>query len=91
MLNQLERRDRWIVFISLLGYLAIGFVPYLVSGLIVPPGAVAVLLICWASGLALALSWVERRPLVAPGAVVVAILFWFAFVSVGSALFGWTA
>lgn len=86
-----ERRDRFIVIVSLVGYLLVGFFPYLVSGLIVPTGAVAVLMVCWFVGLLLTARLAAARPLLAPVGVVAAILFWFAFVTLGSSLFGWTA
>lgn len=82
---------RWIVPLALACYIAVGFFPYLVSGLVVPTGALVVLMACWAAGLALTTRFAADRPLVAPAAVIAAIAFWFAFVSVGSALFGWTA
>ncbi len=87
----IQRRDRFVVIVSFLAYLVIGFVPYLVSGLIVPTGAVAVLMVCWFVGLMLTARLAATRPLLAPVGVVAAILFWFAFVSLGSSLFGWTA
>lgn len=90
-MTSIERRDRFVVIVSLLAYLAIGFFPYLVSGLIVPIGAVAVLMVCWFAGLMLTSRLAASRPLLAPLGVVAAILFWFTFVTVGSSLFGWTA
>lgn len=84
-------RRRSILLVALLAYLAIGIFPYLVSGLLVPPWAVAVLMLCWAVGLFAAVVGARRRPLLAPAAVVLALLFWFAFVTAGSMLFGWTA
>lgn len=82
---------RWITRVALAAYVVIGFFPYLVSGLVVPTGAVVVLMACWAIGLAVTIRWARVRPMVAPAAVAVAIAFWFAFVSLGSAVFGWTA
>lgn len=86
-----RRRSRWVAWAALCGYVAVGFFPYLVSGLVVPPGAVVVLMVAWLLGLGLAV-WLSRvRPLLVPAVVVLALVFWFAFVSVGEALFGWTA
>ena len=90
-MTNIERRNRFIVIVSIVAYLVVGFVPYLVSGLIVPPGAVAVLMICWFVGLMLTARLAAARPLLAPVGVVAALLFWFAFVTLGSSLFGWTA
>ena len=90
-MTNIERRNRFIVIVSIVAYLVVGFVPYLVSGLIVPPGAVAVLMICWFVGLMLTARLAAARPVLAPVGVVAALLFWFAFVTLGSSLFGWTA
>ena len=85
------RRGRWILVVALVCYVLVGFFPYLVSGLVVPPSAVAVLMAFWATGLlAIALAG-RRRPWLAPAVVVLALVFWFAFVTLGSLLFGWTA
>ena len=83
--------SRWIAWVALACYLGLGFFPYLVSGLVVPPGAVVFLMLCWTIGLVVILRWSKDRPIVAPAAVAIAIAFWFAFVSLGSAVFGWTA
>ena len=83
--------SRWTVRLALICYLAIGFFPYLVSGLLVPPLAVLVLMAVWTAGLVATVRWSRHRPIVAPVSVVAAIAFWFAFVTLGSALFGWTA
>lgn len=85
------RGSRWMVRIAVVCYLAIGIFPYLASGLLVPPLALAALMACWAGGLVATLRWASRRPIVAPAAVAAAIGFWFTFVSVGSAVFHWTA
>lgn len=87
----IESRNRFIVIVSLLAYMVVGFFPYLVSGLIVPNEAVAVLMICWFVGLLLTARLAAAQPLLAPVGVVGAILFWFAFVTLGSSLFGWAA
>lgn len=87
-------RDRigpLVALLAVASYLVLGFFPYLVSGLVVPPAAVAVLLCCWALGLLATARLARRRPLLTPLAVVAALVFWLAFVSLGSALFGWTA
>lgn len=83
--------SRWMVRLGVLGYLVIGVFPYLVSGLLVPPAGLFVLLMCWVLGLVTMVLLARERPIVAPAAVVGAIVFWFLYVTVGSALFGWTA
>lgn len=64
---------------------------YLASGLIVPLPGLVVLWVIWLAGIAL-LIWVWRNwrlytPLVAAAAAI----FWWAYVTVGESLFGWTA
>lgn len=83
--------SRWLVGLAVVGYLAVGVFPYSVSGLLVPPAGLIVLLACWAIGLVAMVLLARHRPIVAPAAVVGAIVFWFAYVTIGSALFGWTA
>lgn len=80
-----------MLLISLIAYFVIGFIPYGVSGLIVPTGAVAVLMVCWLVGLVITYRIAAARPLLAPVGVLGAIVFWFAFVTIGSSIFGWTA
>ena len=75
-------------------HLAVGVFPYAASGLVVPLWGVVVLYGCW---LALAVVLIrllrgpDRRPLVAPAVPLVALAVWFAFVTLGEALLGWTA
>ena len=75
-------------------HLAVGVFPYAASGLLVPLWAIAVLYGCW---LALAVLLVRllrgdrRRPLLAPAVPVAALVVWFAVVTLGEAVFGWTA
>lgn len=82
---------RWVAVVAITAYVAIGVFPYLVSGLLVPQGAVVVLMVCWFLGLIAIAVVARRRPVFTPLAVLGALLFWFAFVSLGSRLFGWTA
>lgn len=83
--------SRWTLRLGIVGYLVVGFFPYSVSGLVVPPAGLVGLMACWAIGLVAVIMLGRDRPIVAPAAVVGALVFWFAYVSAGSALFGWTA
>ena len=65
--------------------------PYAASGLLVPGWGLALLLGFWVAMLMLAFRlWVRRPVWVAfiPG---IDVAFWYLFVSVGEAWFGWTA
>lgn len=63
---------------------------YALSGLLVPPGAVLLLLVIWTGFLVLAIRWRRRagRVLLVP---FIALLTWLAIVQGGSWIFGWTA
>ena len=75
-------------------HLAVGVFPYAASGLVTPLWGYVVLYACWiALGVVLVrlLRGPNRRPLFAPVVPLVALAWWFAFVSGGEAIFGWTA
>lgn len=78
-------------YVSLVLHLAIGVVPYLVSGLLVPPWAMGLLLLVWTLSLAGLMLTARRRPVLTSAFPVGALVFWFVFVSIGSWLFHWTA
>ena len=75
-------------------HLAVGVFPYAASGLLVPIWGIVVLYALW---LALAFVLVRllrgeaRRPMLAPLVPVAALAVWFAVVTAGEAIFGWTA
>ena len=63
---------------------------YLVSGLLVPPVAVAVLFAIWVALFILAIRW-RKRPWHVVMIPAIGALAWFTIVQGGSWLFGWTA
>ncbi len=77
--------------LGLLAYGVLGVYPYAVSGLLVPPAAVAVLLAVWVLGLIYVIRWSSGWSWAAPIGAGAALLFWVLFVLAGSAVFGWTA
>jgi hypothetical protein len=84
--------DKVAIAVGAVVHLGIGFVPFAVSGLVAPLWGVAVLGVWWAACLVALVLLVRRgRPLLVPLVPVVALLGWFGFVSLGSAVFGWTA
>lgn len=82
---------RWVGMVSLALYVVTGVFPYLVSGLVVPVWALVVLMLCWGIGLVVTAQMALRRPVASLLAVPGALLFWWAYVSGGAALFGWAA
>jgi hypothetical protein len=77
--------------VALALYVVTGAFPYLVSGLVVPVWGLIVLMLCWGIGLGLTARFALRRPFLSLLSIPAVLLFWFAYVSAGSALFGWTA
>ena len=71
-------------------HLGVGFL-MAVSGLAVPVYVVAALLLEWAALSVVLLRLVQARSWWTPAVPVVGIASWFVVLSVGSAVFGWTA
>ncbi|MPZ71911.1 MAG: hypothetical protein GEU74_01560 [Nitriliruptorales bacterium] len=71
-------------------HVLVGFFPYLSSGLLVPPWGLVVLALVWLSLLVAAWRWRPANPWAVLIVPVVAAAAWFAIVSLGEALFGWT-
>jgi len=82
---------RLVRALGLLAYGVLGVYPFAVSGLLVPPAAVTVLLTVWVLGLIYTIRWSAGWPWAAPIGAGAALLFWVLFVLSGSVLFGWTA
>lgn len=76
--------------VGLLLYVAAGYV-YMVSGLAVPIPWLVVLWLVWAGGLVILVRVWRRRRAWTPVVALAAFAFWAAYLSAGSALFGWTA
>lgn len=89
--SQSAPRHRWVGWLTILLYLVTGLFPYLVSGLAVPGVGLIVLMTCWAIGLTFTIRLARSRPVVSLLAIPTAWLFWWAYVSAGEAIFGWTA
>lgn len=87
--SRMSRSHAAILVVALILHLAAGLF-LLVSGLVAPLWAVALMLIIWA-GL-LGFGYLNRqRPWIALLMPVAAAVTWFVVVSLGSAIFGWTA
>ena len=76
--------------IGIVLYLAVGFI-FLVSGLVVPMPWLAVLWAVWAGGCYPLIRVFQTRRAWTPLVAVAAGLFWWGYLSLGSALFDWTA
>jgi hypothetical protein len=86
--------DKVAAVAGVLLHLVIGAVPFAVSGLVAPLWGVVVLFVWWlalAATIVRLLLGADRRPRLAPLVPVVALAGWFAFVSFGGAVLGWTA
>lgn len=89
----MTRRDVAVLVLAALAgvaHLGVGFL-MLVSGLAVPLYVVAVLLLEWAALTVVLLRLVQRRSWWTPAVPMVGIVSWWVVLSVGSAIFGWTA
>lgn len=82
---------RWAGWLAIGLYLVIGLFPYLSSGLLAPPYGVIILMVCWGIGLVLTWRLARTRPVLSLVAVPAALAFWWAFITAGGLLFGWTA
>jgi hypothetical protein len=84
--------DNVAVGVGFMLHLAIGFVPFAVTGLVAPLWGVLVLGVFWVAMLAVAVVLTRRRrAILVPLVPVASLAGWFGFVSLGSAVFGWTA
>lgn len=81
---------RVLVALGLLAYIATGFL-YLVSGLVVPLGWLVLLLAIWLAGLWITTLQVARWSWWALAGAPIALVVWWAYVTLGGALLGWTA
>lgn len=72
-------------------YLVTGVFPYLASGLVAPVLGIAVLYVGWLLGLWLTVSLYRRRSTWALAMPLAALAFWWAVITLGESVFGWTA
>jgi hypothetical protein len=68
----------------------IGFF-YLSSGLVAPLWAVIGLLVVWVGLVVVGIAWFRRHPLRVLMLPVIAVVVWFAVLTLGERLLGWTA
>ncbi len=83
------RLSRTVVILAFVFHLIVGFL-YLFTGLLAPVPVAIALQIAWIGLLVVAIR-VRAEPKRVALVPVVAAVLWFAVVSIGSAVFGWTA
>lgn len=76
---------------SLVLHVAVAVFPLSASGLMAPGWGLAVIAVGWLVGLVAVWRIGKRRPFVAILVPVATVAAWFAFMSIGEYLFGWTA
>ncbi len=77
-------------FVGMAG-MACAFFLYAASGLVAPWWAVVVLMAVWVALFVVACAWWSLHPRWVPGLAVFAVVLWFASVTAGGALLGWSA
>jgi hypothetical protein len=71
-------------------HLILAVLPFSASGLVAPLWAVILLWVVWGALLVVAWRLLQRRPLMVLAVPVVALLIWFAVLTIGQQLLGWT-
>lgn len=69
----------------------VGVFPYAFSGLLAPPWAVVTVALVWLGLLAAAVYFRKRRPWFVVATPIASLGFWFAFLTFGDLVLGWTA
>jgi hypothetical protein len=82
---------RRLLALGVLVHIAVGALPYSVSGLVAPPEGVALLWGSWFGLLVAAVLLAHRGHLLVLAVPAVALGWWALVVSVGDAMLGWTA
>ena len=82
---------RVVGWIGVVLHLAVGVLPYAVSGLVAPVWAYPVLYVLWGALLVVAVRAARRSSPWALVVPVVAVAVWLAVISFGGAVLGWTA
>lgn len=83
-------RRRWPLYVAIAAQVGLGVFPYSASGLLAPPAGVVAAGLLWLV-LTLTLLPMRRRGLLVLLVPVVTAAAWFALMTVGDFLFGWTA
>ena len=78
-------------WVALALHVAVGFFPYLASGLVAPPWGLAVLFAVWVALLVVVVRWRPSPRWWLLAVPIGAVAAWFALITAGEAWFGWTA
>ena len=71
--------------------IAVGVFPYGASGLVAPPAGLLLLFLVWAVMLLVAWRWRPANPWAVLLIPLLSVGLWFAIISLGEAIFDWTA
>ena len=86
-----EVRGKWASWVGFFLHLVIGVFPYAASGLLAPLYGVAIVYIGWFVALFFILKLWNRRPYLVLLIPVVDLVWWFAVMTFGDFVLGWTA
>lgn len=80
-----------IGWVAIALHVLVGLFPYLASGLVAPPAGLAVLALIWIALFVAVWRWRPRPAALLLLVPVAAVALWFAVLSFGDAVLGWTA
>lgn len=83
--------SRIVGYLGLALHVAVGLVPFAVTGLVAPLWGVTVLGLVWVALLVLAFSVLQTRPALVPAVPAAAVVIWLVAVAAGGRLLGWRA
>ena len=84
-------RHKWAAWVGFFLHLVIGVFPYAASGLLAPLYGIALVYVGWFALLFFALKWWNKTPLRVLLVPVIALVWWFALMTFGEFVLGWTA
>ena len=83
-----HRLPQWI---ALALHILVGVFPYAASGLVAPLYGLVVLALIWLAGIIVILRWRPANAWLVLLVPVAAVALWFGVLTLGEAVFGWTA
>lgn len=86
-----SRGARAAAWAGIVVHLVVGVFPYAFSGLLAPLWAVVTVAVVWFGLLAAAIHFRKRRPWFVAAIPIASLGFWFAFLTFGDLVLGWTA
>ena len=89
--EQRDKANRVVAWIGLSLHIAIAVFPFSASGLLAPLYGIALVYLGWALGLFGVIRWWRSTPKAVLLMPFAALVWWFAVMSIGGAVLGWTA